>query len=94
MYLNDTYTFRFFNNPTNEIKIMTISKKIMSGVKIYNNRQIPIYEDKTLYLIDEEEKNERIIDNSEYNKIYIPKDVLLTSTSLEQAVNLVQSKTK
>ena len=26
--------------------------------------------------------------------IYVPKDVLLTSTSLEQAVNLVQSKIK
>lgn len=94
MYLNDTYNFRFFNNPTNGIKIMITSKKIMSGVKTDNNQKIPIYEYKTLYLIDEEEKNERIIDNSEYNKIYVPKDILLTSTSLEQAVNLVQSKTK
>lgn len=94
MYLNQEHNFSFFNVPTNEAEIIITHRKMVIGFKSEGNQQIPIYEEKTLYTIDESQKN-KIIDNGlDYDKIYVPKDVLLTSTSLTQAVDLVQRKTR
>lgn len=91
MYLNDPYNFKFFNNPTNEINLKNIArtsrKYIFDGEKFV---EMPVTE---YDFIIEQARSDN---NNELNDgiIYVPKDVLLTSTSLEQAVNLVQSKTK
>ena len=91
MYLNDTYNFRFFNNPTNGINLKCnyfINRKyIFDGEKFV---EMPVTEH--AFIIEQARSD----NSNELNDgiIYVPKDVLLTSTSLEQAVNLVQSKTK
>ena len=91
MYLNDPYNFKFFNNPTNEINLKSITftsrKYIFDGEKFV---EMPVTE---YDFIIEQARSDN---SNELNDgiIYVPKDVLLTSTSLEQAVNLVQSKTK
>ena len=91
MYLNDPYNFKFFNNPTNGINLKNIAftstKYIFDGEKFV---EMPVTE--YAFIIEQARSD----NNSELNDgiIYVPKDVLLTSTSLEQAVNLVQSKTK
>ena len=91
MYLNDPYNFKFFNNPTNGINLKNIArtsrKYIFDGEKFV---EMPVTE---YDFIIEQARSDN---NNELNDgiIYVPKDVLLTSTSLEQAVNLVQSKTK
>lgn len=91
MYLNDPYNFKFFNNPTNGINLKNIAltsrKYIFYGEKFV---EMPVTE---YDFIIEQARSDN---NNELNDgiIYVPKDVLLTSTSLEQAVNLVQSKIK
>ena len=91
MYLNDPYNFKFFNNPTNGINLKNIAftstKYIFDGEKFV---EMPVTE--YAFIIEQARSD----NNNELNDgiIYVPKDVLLTSTSLEQAVNLVQSKTK
>lgn len=91
MYLNDPYNFKFFNNPTNGINLKNIAltsrKYIFDGEKFV---EMPVTE---YDFIIEQARSDN---NNELNDgiIYVPKDVLLTSTSLEQAVNLVQSKIK
>lgn len=91
MYLNDPYNFKFFNNPTNGINLKNIArtsrKYIFDGEK-FGEMPVTEYD----FIIEQARSD----NNNELNDgiIYVPKDVLLTSTSLEQAVNLVQSKTK
>lgn len=93
MYLNDIYNFRFFNNPTNGSYLKygpKFVKKTMYDGK--NSFEASVMEYGYLPIIGLESSNNSNELNDEI--IYVPKDVLLTSTSLEQAVNLVQSKTK
>lgn len=91
MYLNDPYNFKFFNNPTNGINLKNIAltsrKYIFDGEKFV---EMPVTE--YAFIIEQARSD----NNNELNDgiIYVPKDVLLTSTSLEQAVNLVKGKTK
>lgn len=93
MYLNDPYNFKFFNNPTNGSYLKygpKFVKKTMYDGK--NSFEASVMEYGYLPIIGLEISNNSNELNDEI--IYVPKDVLLTSTSLEQAVNLVQSKTK
>ena len=93
MYLNDPYNFKFFNNPTNGSYLKygpKFVKKTMYDGK--NSFEASVMEYGYLPIIGLETSNNSNELNDEI--IYVPKDVLLTSTSLEQAVNLVQSKTK
>lgn len=93
MYLNDIYNFSFFNNPTNGSYLKygpKFVKKTMYDGK--NSFEASVMEYGYLPIIGLESSNNSNELNDEI--IYVPKDVLLTSTSLEQAVNLVQSKTK
>lgn len=93
MYLNDIYNFSFFNNPTNGSYLKygpKFVKKTMYDGK--NSFEASVMEYGYLPIIGLEISNNSNELNDEI--IYVPKDVLLTSTSLEQAVNLVQSKTK
>lgn len=93
MYLNDTYNFNFFNNPTNGSYLKygpKFVKKTMYDGK--NSFEASVMEYGYLPIIGLESSNNSNELNDEI--IYVPKDVLLTSTSLEQAVNLVQSKIK